>query len=231
VVRAYLDERGQEVRRVEPQPTRQVIAPETAQTLTEILTAVVADGTGHKAYLEGYPVAGKTGTAQKRDPHSKSYSRKPGVLSFVGFVPAHDPRLAILTLLDEPKTVVWGSEAAAPIFGAVAGQVLHYLDLPPSQGTPAVQIVRGMAAPAEPATVPLLAVETDGDSPVMPDVTGRSLRQALTLLAPYDLDVTVSGRGTVVRQTPPSGSAVTAGAFVRLELAPQVAQAGGALRP
>jgi cell division protein FtsI (penicillin-binding protein 3) len=231
VVRAYLDERGQEVRRVEPQPTRQVIAPETAQTLTEILTAVVADGTGHKAYLEGYPVAGKTGTAQKRDPHSKSYSRKPGVLSFVGFVPAHDPRLAILTLLDEPKTVVWGSEAAAPIFGAVAGQVLHYLDLPPSQGTPAVQIVRGMAAPAEPATVPLLAIETDGDSPVMPDVTGRSLRQALTLLAPYDLDVTVSGRGTVVRQTPPSGSAVTAGAFVRLELAPQVAQAGGALRP
>ena len=231
VVRAYLDERGQEVRRVEPQPLRQVIAPETAQTLTEILTAVVADGTGHKAYLEGYPVAGKTGTAQKRDPHSRSYSRKPGVLSFVGFVPAHDPRLAILTLLDEPRTAVWGSEAAAPIFGAVASQVLHYLDLPPSQGTPAVQIVRGKAAPAEPATVPLLAAETDGDSPVMPDVTGRSLRQALTLLAPYDLDVTVSGRGTVVRQTPPSGTAVTAGAFVRLELAPQVAQAAGMTRP
>src|SRR5207247_3434237 len=136
-----------EVRRVEPQVVRQVISPETAATLTEILTAVVAQGTGHKAMIEGYPVAGKTGTAQKLDPVTHVYSRKPGVLSFIGFVPSNAPRLAILALLDEPKTVVWGSEAAAPIFAAVASQVLRHLDIAPTGDVPPLQIVRGPATP------------------------------------------------------------------------------------
>src|SRR5581483_2903403 len=123
VLRAFLDAGGQPARRIEPEPVRQVISPQTAATLTDILTGVVAEGTGHKAALPGYRVAGKTGTAQKPDPVTHVYSRRPGVLSFIGFVPADAPRLVILALLDEPKTVVWGSEAAAPIFAAVAAPV------------------------------------------------------------------------------------------------------------
>ena len=114
VVRAHLDRNGREVGRTEPLAVRQVISPETAATLSDILTSVVAEGTGQKAIVQGYPVAGKTGTAQKPDPVTHVYSRKPGVLSFIGFVPSNAPRLVILALLDEPKTVVWGSEAAAP---------------------------------------------------------------------------------------------------------------------
>ena len=119
--------------------------PRTAATLTDILTSVVAEGTGHKAVVQGYAVAGKTGTAQKPDPVTHIYSRKPGVLSFIGFVPSSAPRLVILALLDEPKTVVWGSEAAAPIFAAVAAPILRHLDVPPTEAMPAIQIVRGAA--------------------------------------------------------------------------------------
>ncbi len=225
VVRAVLDADGRELRRVEPEPVRQVISPGVAARLTEILTAVVADGTGHRAAIPGYAVAGKTGTAQKLDPVSHVYSRKPGVLSFVGFVPADAPRLAMLALLDEPKTVAWGSEAAAPLFAAVAGPALRLLGVPPAD-VPSVQLVRTAAvAPApEPAGVtaaPLLAPE--GGEPVMPELGGRSLRQALALLAGYDVEVSVAGRGMVVRQTPAPGTPLAPGTPCRLELAPPAA--------
>jgi cell division protein FtsI (penicillin-binding protein 3) len=224
VVRALLDRDGREVRRTEPQAVRQVISPHTATTLTDILTSVVADGTGQKAVVQGYAVAGKTGTAQKPDPVTHVYSRKPGVLSFIGFVPSGAPRLVILALLDEPKTVVWGSEAAAPIFAAVAAPVLRHLDVPPSQAVPAIQIVRspGRDAEREPTAEPGGGMPPDGDA-VMPDLTGKSLRQALALLGALDVDVAVAGRGLVVRQTPAPGTPLAPGASCRLELAPPVA--------
>jgi cell division protein FtsI (penicillin-binding protein 3) len=221
VVRALLDRNGKEVRRTEPQTLRQVVSPETAATLTDILTSVVADGTGHKASVQGFGVAGKTGTAQKPDPVTHVYSRKPGVLSFVGFVPSSAPRLVILALLDEPKTAVWGSEAAAPIFAAIAAPVLRHLDVPPTEAVPAVQIVRATARDLErePPPEPEAGMPPEGDA-VMPDLGGKSLRQALALLGALDVDVTVSGRGVVVRQTPAPGMALSPGASCRLELAP-----------
>jgi cell division protein FtsI (penicillin-binding protein 3) len=224
VVRGYLDVHGREVRHVEPEAVRQVISPETAQTLTELLTAVVAEGTGRKAVVEGYPVAGKTGTAQKPDPVTHVYSRKPGVLSFIGFVPANAPRLVILALLDEPKTVVWGSEAAAPIFAAVAAPILRHLDIAPSAPVLPVQLVRSPAVEAPPAVRAGGGVDvaTAGE-PVMPDLAGKSLRQALAILGNLDVDVAVSGRGLVVRQAPAPGTSLAAGALCRLELAPPLA--------
>jgi cell division protein FtsI (penicillin-binding protein 3) len=221
MVRAVLDAEGRVVRRIDPQAVRQVIAPATAARLREILAAVVAEGTGQRASVPGYAVAGKTGTAQKLDPVTRVYSRKPGVLSFVGFVPADDPRLAMLALLDEPKTVSWGSEAAAPLFAAVAAPALRLLGVPPAD-LPSVPLVRTAAAPpAEPATVPvapLFAPETG--EPTMPDLAGRSLRHALALLAGYELELEVVGRGLVVRQVPVPGTPLAPGSVCRLELAP-----------
>ena len=221
VVRALLDRNGREVRRTEPRPVRQVISAETAATLTDILTSVVAEGTGHKAVVRGYAVAGKTGTAQKADPVTHVYSRKPGVLSFVGFVPSSAPRLVILALLDEPKSAVWGSEAAAPIFAAVAAPVLRHLDVTPTEALPAIQIVRaaGRDGEWEPPVEPSAGLSPDGEA-MMPDLTGKSLRQALALLGALDVDVAVAGRGVVVRQTPAPGTPLARGAPCRLELAP-----------
>ena len=107
-----------------------------------MMTAVVREGTGHNAAIPGYDVAGKTGTAQKLDPATRRYSRAPGVLSFVGFVPADDPRLTMLVMLDEPKNEKWGSEAAAPIFASIGREALRYLNVPPRNTAP-VALVRG----------------------------------------------------------------------------------------
>src|SRR2546425_155748 len=96
LVKAEFDADGREVRRVEPRAVRQVVSLETARTLSRMLVRVVEHGTGHLAAVPGYDVAGKTGTAQKLDPATRRYSRAPGVLSFVGFVPADEPRLAPL---------------------------------------------------------------------------------------------------------------------------------------
>ncbi len=224
VVRAHLDRNGREVGRTEPLAVRQVISPQTATTLSDILTSVVAEGTGQKAIVQGYPVAGKTGTAQKPDPVTHVYSRKPGVLSFIGFVPSNAPRLVILALLDEPKTVVWGSEAAAPIFAAVAAPILRHLDVAPTEAVPAIQIVRGgnRNAEREPPAEPEAGIPSDADA-LMPDLAGKSLRQALALLGALDVDVAVAGRGVVVRQTPAPGTPLAPGASCRLELAPPAA--------
>ena len=113
------------------------------------MTRVVSDGTGHNAAIAGFEVAGKTGTAQKLDPVTRRYSRAPGVLSFVGFAPADDPRIAMLVMLDEPKNEQWGSEAAAPIFAAIGREALRYLHAPPKDTAP-VQIVRPEPGPRPP---------------------------------------------------------------------------------
>src|SRR5256886_5144545 len=147
LVKAEFDADGREMRRIEPRAVRQVVSPETARTLSRMLVEVVEHGTGHLAAVGGYDVGGKTGTAQKLDSTTRRYSRAPGVLSFVGFVPADEPRLVLLVLLDEPKTEKWGSEAPAPVFPAIPGPVLRYLEVPPRDAAP-IQIVTGPGADA-----------------------------------------------------------------------------------
>ena len=243
LIRATLDAQGREIRSFEPRAVRQVISPETARTLTEMMVNVVANGTGHNAAIPGYEVAGKTGTAQKMDPATKRYSRAPGVLSFVGFVPADDPRLAMIVLLDEPKNEKWGSEAAAPMFSAIGREALRYLNVPPRDSSP-VPIVRGeviaattpaqsragapapavTGAPALPASLTDAAAAGDGPS-VMPRLAGLSLRQAMELLAPLGVTLEIGGRGVVTVQSPLAGAPLTPGATCRLQLAPLVGRA------
>jgi len=230
VVQALLDESGRETRRFEPRAVRQVISKETAQTLTGILTKVVDGGTGRRAAIPGYAVAGKTGTAQKLDPATRRYSRAPGVLSFIGFAPADAPRFTMLVMLDEPRNEKWGSEAAAPVFAAVGREILRYLEVPP-RGAQSVQIVTAppaeapaAPAPAVTATPPLVTAEPEG---TMPDLRGRSLRNALAMLAPLRLEVEISGHGQVARQAPEPGAAVEPGMAATLALATRAGRRPG----
>jgi cell division protein FtsI (penicillin-binding protein 3) len=230
IVRATLDNDGRTVMRgFEPRSVRQVISPDAAHVLTQIMTAVVHAGTGHNAAIPGYEVAGKTGTAQKLDPATRRYSRAPGVLSFVGFVPAEDARLAMLVMLDEPKNEKWGSEAAAPIFAAIGREALRYLNVAPRDTTP-VPIVRADMAGTPPsdtsAIAPLDAVDirpvsiayADDGTAVMPRVEGLSLRQAMEVLASLDVQLDISGRGIVQSQSPPAGAPLPPGTVCRLVL-------------
>ena len=248
IIRAVLDGQGREIRSFEPAAVRQVISPETARTLTDMMVNVVRNGTGHNAAIPGYDVAGKTGTAQKMDPATRRYSRAPGVLSFVGFVPADDPRLAMIVLLDEPKNEKWGSEAAAPIFAAIGREVLRYLNVAPRDGSP-VPIVRGEMASVAPdltrtgtgaggppaidvAAVPAGAAEAaraPAADRVMPRLGGLSLRQAMETLAPHGVRLEITGRGVVMGQLPLPGAPLPPGTICRLQLAPAAGRPSAAL--
>jgi cell division protein FtsI (penicillin-binding protein 3) len=112
---------------------KRVISEKTAFAMTRMLKRVVSEtGTGGKAAIAGFSVAGKTGTAQKVDTETGRYSRNGYVSSFVGFVPASDPVLTILVMIDEPEVGEFGGEVAAPAFSIIGREVLHYLKVPPT---------------------------------------------------------------------------------------------------
>jgi cell division protein FtsI (penicillin-binding protein 3) len=134
VVSEIRDGQGRMLKQVLPQARRRVISPETARTVTTMLEGVVTDGTGAKAAIPGIRVAGKTGTAQKIDPRTGTYSATQFVGSFVGFAPAENPRLAMIVVIDEPQGEAWGGTVAAPVFQRVGEQVLNYLGV--SSGEP-----------------------------------------------------------------------------------------------
>ncbi len=133
IVSEIRDAGGRLVQQSVPQVKRRIISAQTARTLTRILEGVVTEGTGTKAAVPGFRVAGKTGTAQKIDPRTGAYSPTQFVGSFVGYVPAEDPRLAMIVVIDEPQTEAWGGAVAAPVFRRVAEQVLPYLGVTSSE--------------------------------------------------------------------------------------------------
>ncbi|HKY25303.1 MAG TPA: penicillin-binding protein 2 [Gaiella sp.] len=107
---------------------RRVVSRHTADRMTAMFRDVVVEGTGTEAAIPGYTVAGKTGTANKAE-NGRYVSKY--VASFVGLVPARNPRLAILVMVDEPRGQIWGGVVAAPIFRDIARFALQYLEVPP----------------------------------------------------------------------------------------------------
>ena len=110
--------------------TRRILSPRVNRTLLQMLKGVVSDtGTAASAEIRGYSVAGKTGTAQKPGPHG--YEAGKYVATFVGMVPASNPRLVVLVSVDEPTRAIFGGVVAAPAFAQIASFGLQYLEVPP----------------------------------------------------------------------------------------------------
>ncbi|MCM8812450.1 MAG: penicillin-binding protein 2 [Candidatus Omnitrophica bacterium] len=105
------------------------LSAQTAQTMRNILQGVVDRGTGKKAAIPGYTVAGKTGTAQKLLPGG-GYSHSNFIASFIGFAPADMPRLVAAVVVDDPKPLYYGGLVAAPLFKNIAERTLKYLNVP-----------------------------------------------------------------------------------------------------
>lgn len=205
-----------------PVVARRVVSPETARVVTGLLRRVVeGGGTGSQARLEGFPVAGKTGTAQKVNLQTGGYSSK-RIGSFVGFVPADAPRAVILVLIDEPRTSSYGGVVAAPVFREIAGTVLKRLGVnplaptPPAPKTPEVRLVdREGGRP--PAAVPRPeAVRTS-----TPSFLGLSLREALAQAHRTGWDLQLIGMGYVREQKPPPGTPLAGERRLALWLGPE----------
>ncbi|MBW2121703.1 MAG: transpeptidase family protein, partial [Deltaproteobacteria bacterium] len=222
IVDRIVDPRGRVIKYFHPQARRRVISPETSLEVTRIMKQVVEPGgTGTAAAVPGYEVAGKTGTAQKIDRLLRKYADDRHIGSFMGFVPADDPRLAILVVIDEPKGTPYGGGVAAPVFKAIAQQTLQYLNVPPSRGTLVARKEKRRKHPARPTkrkTQP--QVVRGGSEGLMPDLSGLTLRAALRGLVERNLDIRVSGEGVLFEQNPRPGARLKEGGTCYLKFAP-----------
>jgi cell division protein FtsI/penicillin-binding protein 2 len=142
--------------------TRQVVSSTVAAQLRAMLQVTVEQGTGKKAALAGYQVAGKTGTAQKPNEKSKGYSDEV-IASFVGMVPADSPRLVILVMIDEPQTERLGAKVAAPVFARIADFAVKRLGIPPTAGAGFIG-TETTAADTTSSTTPGATEATDGSA-------------------------------------------------------------------
>jgi cell division protein FtsI (penicillin-binding protein 3) len=168
LLRGTVDERG-DFHKTEPSPAKRVLSVRTTQTLTSILQGVVREGgTGTRAALDDWTVAGKTGTAQIPDPKGGGYLPGAYVASFMGFAPAEDPRVVVAVVLDRPAKGIYGGTVAAPVFREVAGYALRHLQVPPSLGAGAAAGTGG--APAGGAPVP--DGDVGGSTPATPGQRG-----------------------------------------------------------
>ncbi len=200
LVSKIVDPDGLIVKDFREDPIRQVISKETSKELSLILESVIVNGSGFRAKVPGYRVAGKTGTAEK--PGAGGYSDK-RVASFLGFAPVEDPKIAILVVWDEPDVgISYGGVLAAPAFQSIVKDVLRYMEIPPS--------------------VPAETEERDSESRqvIVPNLISRNPDEAARLLAAeFGLNVATKGTGVkIVHQAPAAGAKVQRGATVILYL-------------
>ncbi len=125
ITKEILDNQGHVLKRIYPIEIRRVLRPEVARQMREILVGVVENGSGRRGQVEGYRVAGKTGTAQKAE-KGIGYVNGKETMSFMGFLPAENPQISILVMLDEPKGARFSGQIAAPLFKNIAEQAMQY---------------------------------------------------------------------------------------------------------
>ncbi len=207
-----------------PSEGRRVLSPEVARTMRRMMATVTEKGgTGTNAAMDRHTVAGKTGTAQKVDPILRAYSSELWVSSFIGFVPAIQPRLIIAVVVNEPGGKKhYGGEVAAPVFKRIAERALGYLSVTPDKAaskkkkkmakkeTAAEKAKRKkIAANVRPPAPPLpgKARARTFRSVEVPDFTGMSIVEVLETARKLGLRVEPNGSGTAVAQSPGPGPA------------------------
>jgi cell division protein FtsI (penicillin-binding protein 3) len=132
LIREITNSAGQVVRRFKPTCARQVVSANTANTVIRILKTVTNEGgTGVKAALPGYSVAGKTGTAQKANTKGKGYLKDKYIASFIGLAPTEEPQIAVVVVIDEPEKEIYGGVVAAPVFQKITRETLQYMKILP----------------------------------------------------------------------------------------------------
>jgi cell division protein FtsI (penicillin-binding protein 3) len=192
---------------IRPAAGRRVVSERTAQTMREILTLVVEEGTGKLARLNGYSAAGKTGTAQKIDP-SGAYSQSHYVSSFVGFAPASHPAISVLVSIDSPVGGHHGGEVAAPVFKSVAEETLAYLSVPqdrPTQPIPGMGVLKRQPLLK---TIGLRPEDPEASSSLESDLAGSSVEVSDSGTTSSPHDTVLVERGPMVTMPNFTGLAV-----------------------
>lgn len=195
---------------------RKVFDSEIAKQLTSMLETVLEEkGTGVNAQLEEWPVAGKTGTAQKVDPDTHRYSRTKHIASFAGFAPSQSPKLVALVVIDEPQKHYYAGETAAPTFKEVMRSSLLREQVPPTDHHARIQQVANRSviqnlgtdrpqklSSAGPTPNPSSLAVNEHHQIRLPDLKGLTVRETLRALGEQPLDVEIIGSGILKEQIP-----------------------------
>ncbi|MBA2320813.1 MAG: transpeptidase family protein [Deltaproteobacteria bacterium] len=200
-----------------PEIANRVVSVETARQVAQMMVTVTeAGGTATRAVVPGYQVGGKTGTAQKAENGRYGAGR---IGSFVGFIPADRPVLAIAVSVDEPSIgSKFGGIVAAPAFASIAGQSMRYLGIPADPPPPPDPTKPVPPAPVLVADVPDpdLVLGWNGQGWTLPDLAGRPLREVMAGVQGSGLNLQLEGTGLAVSQLPPAGASLAPGETLRV---------------
>lgn len=221
IVRSMTEKDGLEVKTIAPEVVKRVLSPEEAATMTLMLTSATSkSGTGYKARIPGFPVAGKTGTAQKVDTQKGGYIPGAYISSFAGFVPAHEPKFVIYIAVDNPQNGYYGSQVAAPVFSRVAQYAVRKEGLSPvliSEENLIAQRDKPQKA-QERALSKIKDQLIAGHKGRTPDFSGLTLRGVYRRIKGTDLNVRIKGQGVVVKSFPKPGQALPLNKTIYLRL-------------
>lgn len=183
---------GNVIEQNSPEVVTRVISYDTSYQMKQIMQGVVENGTGKKAQIPGFSVAGKTGTAQIPNPKSGGYYSGRYITSFIGFAPVEDPEIVMVVVVEAPRRKTHGGSVAAPIFKQIAEKVLFHMGVSPKK------VLVGMT--------------------VMPDLSGMSVRDILKWSEEEGIKVKVKGSGFVTNQKPLPGDLIKEGMVCSIEL-------------
>lgn len=217
-------EKGSTVK-IEPPEPRQILSARHAKLLKMMLSATVSEGrSGYRARVEGFPVAGKTGTAQKVDPNGRGYLPGKYISSFAGFVPVNDPKYVIYVVVDSPsQKQYYASQVAAPLFHDIAQFALRRDRSIPVYISDQDVIPKDIPTRA-PAQVQKEKVNLRKWQPKpnphsrLPNLEGLTLTEVLKKINGQNVEIQVQGEGRVSRSWPQPGTVLQDGEKVRLKL-------------
>lgn len=212
IVSEVIDADGLPAWTMKPTVRRQAVSPETARMVARMMVSVTEPGgTATRAQVKGYRVAGKTGTAEKVENGTYGDGR---IGSFMGFLPADRPEVAIVVSVDEPtEGSRYGGIVAAPAFAEIGAEAMRVLGVPPD-ADPDSEESEVVASRADESSSEPLVLHRDGSSWTLPDLRGRSLREVLTGLQDSGLAVALEGSGLAVAQSPSPGARIRDGEVV-----------------
>ena len=211
---------------IAPKALRRTVSAETASAMTSIMEAVVERGTATAAKIEGFTIAGKTGTAA-RTVKGGGYSKTDYYTSFIGFAPSRKPALTVIVVIDSPhgKVKAYGGTVAAPVFQRITEASLRHLGIGPTVNAPSPVMVTRAEDGAELPRLTAIGVAGLRDmvmqpaqAGLMPDLRGLSSREAINRVTAMGLVARPSGRGFVIQQSPEPGTVLMSGEAAILTL-------------